>query len=64
MSGVMVRIRHGAAVGRVHAAALRAHERIRIIPDGNQTGHERDHGVMVETAKPEVARPPLYSSCC
>ena len=24
-------------------------------------GHERDHGVMVETSKPEVERPPLYS---
>jgi hypothetical protein len=23
--------------------------------------HERDHGAMVETSKPEVARPPLYS---
>ena len=23
--------------------------------------HERDHGMVVETAKPEVARPPLYS---
>lgn len=23
--------------------------------------HERDHGVLVETGKPEVARPPLYS---
>lgn len=23
--------------------------------------HERDHGVAVEVAKPEVARPPLYS---
>ena len=22
--------------------------------------NERDHGVMVETSKPEVARPPLY----
>jgi ATP-dependent Clp protease adaptor protein ClpS len=26
-----------------------------------QPGNERDHGVMVETSKPEVARPPLYS---
>jgi ATP-dependent Clp protease adaptor protein ClpS len=24
-------------------------------------GNERDHGVLVETSKPEVARPPLYS---
>ena len=23
--------------------------------------HERDHGLVVETARPEVARPPLYS---
>jgi len=23
--------------------------------------NERDHGVLVETGKPEVARPPLYS---
>jgi ATP-dependent Clp protease adaptor protein ClpS len=23
--------------------------------------HERDHGVVVETSRPEVARPPLYS---
>ena len=23
--------------------------------------HERDHGVVVETTRPEVARPPLYS---
>lgn len=23
--------------------------------------HERDHGVAVETGRPEVARPPLYS---
>src|SRR5688500_17303306 len=23
--------------------------------------HERDHGLAVETARPEVARPPLYS---
>src|SRR6476661_4488755 len=23
--------------------------------------HERDHGAMVETSKPETARPPLYS---
>lgn len=23
--------------------------------------HERDHGVLVEPGKPEVARPPLYS---
>jgi len=27
----------------------------------HQPGTERDHGVMVETSKPEVARPPLYS---
>ena len=27
----------------------------------HQPGNERDHGVMVETSKPEVARPPLYS---
>jgi ATP-dependent Clp protease adaptor protein ClpS len=24
-------------------------------------GHERDHGVAVETGRPEQARPPLYS---
>ena len=24
-------------------------------------GHERDHGVLVEAGRPEVARPPLYS---
>lgn len=23
--------------------------------------HERDHGVAVETGRPEIARPPLYS---
>ena len=32
---------------------------------GNKPGqgqeHERDHGLVVETARPEVARPPLYS---
>ena len=27
----------------------------------NKPGNERDHGVVVETSKPEVARPPLYS---
>ena len=27
----------------------------------NQPGSERDHGVAVETTRPEVARPPLYS---
>ena len=26
-----------------------------------RTEHEHSHGVMVETSKPEVARPPLYS---
>lgn len=26
-----------------------------------KTEHERDHGVLVETSKPETARPPLYS---
>ncbi|GAB3367472.1 MULTISPECIES: ATP-dependent Clp protease adapter ClpS [Lysobacteraceae] len=26
-----------------------------------RTEHEQSHGVMVETSKPEVARPPLYS---
>jgi ATP-dependent Clp protease adaptor protein ClpS len=26
-----------------------------------QTEHEQHHGVLVETGKPEVARPPLYS---
>lgn len=26
-----------------------------------RTQHERDHGVLVETSKPEAARPPLYS---
>ena len=26
-----------------------------------RTEHERDHGALVETSKPEVARPPLYS---
>lgn len=26
-----------------------------------QPDHDSDHGVMVETGKPEVARPPLYS---
>ena len=26
-----------------------------------QTDHEHHHGVLVETGKPEVARPPLYS---
>lgn len=26
-----------------------------------EQGPERDHGVAVETARPEVARPPLYS---
>ena len=28
------------------------------MPGNNE--NERDHGVMVETSKPEVARPPLY----
>ena len=28
---------------------------------GTHHEHERDHGVLVETGKPEVARPPLYS---
>ncbi|MET0814837.1 MAG: ATP-dependent Clp protease adapter ClpS, partial [Pseudoxanthomonas sp.] len=28
------------------------------MPRNNE--NERDHGVMVETGKPEVARPPLY----
>lgn len=27
----------------------------------NEPEHERDHGVAVETGKPETARPPLYS---
>ena len=27
----------------------------------NKPGNERDHGVAVETTRPEVARPPLYS---
>ncbi|WP_027080042.1 ATP-dependent Clp protease adapter ClpS [Luteimonas mephitis] len=27
----------------------------------NQHEHDREHGVAVETGKPEVARPPLYS---
>lgn len=27
----------------------------------NQHEHERDHGVAVETRKPELTRPPLYS---
>ena len=26
-----------------------------------KTSHEHDHGTVVETAKPEVARPPMYS---
>ena len=26
-----------------------------------QTEHEHQHGVLVETGKPEIARPPLYS---
>jgi ATP-dependent Clp protease adaptor protein ClpS len=29
-------------------------------PMPQQNDNERDHGVMVETGKPEVARPPLY----
>ena len=28
---------------------------------GQRTEHDRDHGALVETSKPEVARPPLYS---
>lgn len=28
---------------------------------GQRTEHDRDHGALVETGKPEVARPPLYS---
>jgi ATP-dependent Clp protease adaptor protein ClpS len=28
---------------------------------GKRTEHEHSHGVLVETSKPEVARPPLYS---
>ena len=27
----------------------------------HHAGHERDHGVAVETGRPELARPPLYS---
>ena len=27
----------------------------------NKPGNERDHGVAVETTRPAVARPPLYS---
>jgi ATP-dependent Clp protease adaptor protein ClpS len=30
-------------------------------PMAKQTEHEHSHGVLVETGKPEVARPPLYS---
>ena len=30
-------------------------------PMPKQTDHEHSHGLMVETGKPEVARPPLYS---
>jgi ATP-dependent Clp protease adaptor protein ClpS len=26
-----------------------------------RTEHDRDHGALVETGKPEVARPPMYS---
>jgi ATP-dependent Clp protease adaptor protein ClpS len=28
---------------------------------GMKPGNEREHGVAVETSKPELARPPLYS---
>ena len=28
---------------------------------GQRTEHDRDHGALVETSKPEIARPPLYS---
>ena len=27
----------------------------------SNTGHERDHGLAVEVARPELARPPMYS---
>jgi ATP-dependent Clp protease adaptor protein ClpS len=27
----------------------------------DEHAHEREHGVVVETSRPEVARPPLYS---
>jgi len=28
---------------------------------GKKTNQDRDHGVAIETSKPELARPPLYS---
>ena len=31
------------------------------MPRKNDHEHERDHGVAVQTGRPEVARPPLYS---
>ena len=30
------------------------------MPANNQPEHHHDHGLAVETAKPEVIRPPLY----
>ena len=41
-------------MGRVGPAAYNG-------PMPKQTDHEHHHGVLVETGKPEVARPPLYS---
>src|SRR5699024_9892397 len=32
-----------------------------ITPMARKNEHERDHGVAVQTGRPEVARPPLYS---
>ena len=62
-----VHARHGALLhGCARAAAAsgrtpfaKAHSYNPPIPI--KPGNERDHGVLVETSKPEVARPPLYS---
>lgn len=49
-----VALRVHRTMGRVEPAAYNGR-----MP--KQTDHEHHHGVLVETGKPEVARPPLYS---
>jgi ATP-dependent Clp protease adaptor protein ClpS len=57
--GVIVRL---AAAGRPTAGAWGGLAPLRIIPSmARKHETERDHGAMVETSKPETARPPLYS---
>ena len=53
--------------GDVHPASIRwPFARAGSVPSynrhmGMKPGNERDHGVAVETSKPELARPPMYS---